>query len=63
MFLAAMADAENPQGMLAVAQWAPVALESVPPRRVCSPCWSRSATRAISTVVRAADAVGADAVP
>ncbi|MFN8098051.1 MAG: RNA methyltransferase [Dermatophilaceae bacterium] len=62
--LAAMADAENPQGMLAVAQWAPVALESVlaaAPRLLALLVEVRDPGN-LGTVVRAADAVGADAV-
>ncbi|GAA1758822.1 RNA methyltransferase [Nostocoides vanveenii] len=62
--LAAMADAQAPQGMLAVAQWAPPTLESVlaaGPRLLVLMTQVRDPGNA-GTVIRGADAAGADAV-
>lgn len=62
--LAAMADAETPQGMLAVAQWAPPTLESVlsaAPRLLVLLVEVRDPGN-LGTVIRGADAAGADGV-
>jgi len=62
--LAAMADAETPQGVLAVAQWEPPTLAAVlagGPRLLVLLVEVRDPGNA-GTVIRAADAAGADAV-
>lgn len=62
--LAAMADAETPQGVLAVAQWEPPTFASVlagGPRLLVLLVEVRDPGNA-GTVIRAADAAGADAV-